>query len=71
MVTGLHGGDALTHGLDNTGTLMAKDDGESAFWVFAREGVRIFEVLAIRNRGVSSMSSGSMRWDIPVWQTPV
>lgn len=41
MVTGLHVGDALTNRLDDTGTLVAEDDGESTLRVLSGESVRI------------------------------
>lgn len=41
MVTGLHIGDALADGLDDTGTLVSEDDGESTLWVLTRKGVGI------------------------------
>lgn len=36
VVTRLHVGDALTNGLNNTGTLVSQDDGEGTFWVLSR-----------------------------------
>lgn len=41
MVAGLHVGDTLAHGLDDTGTLVSKDDGEGTLWVLTRKGVGI------------------------------
>jgi hypothetical protein len=35
MVTGLHVGDALTDGLDDTSTLVSQDDGERTLGVLA------------------------------------
>lgn len=42
VVTNLDVGDALTNGLDNTGTLVSKDNGESTLGVLARECVGIW-----------------------------
>lgn len=41
VVARLHVGDALTHGLDNTSSLMAQNDGEGAFGVLAGQRVGI------------------------------
>ena len=41
VVAGLHVGDALADGLDDTGTLVSEDDGEGALRVLAREGVGV------------------------------
>lgn len=41
MVARLHIGDALTHRLDNTSTLVTQDDGESSFGVLAGQSVGI------------------------------
>lgn len=41
VVAGLHVGDALTNTLDNTGTLMSQDNGESTLGVLARKSVGI------------------------------
>lgn len=41
MVANLDVGDALTNGLDDTSTLVSKDDGESTLWVLARQSVGI------------------------------
>jgi hypothetical protein len=43
MVSRLHGGDALANGLDDAGTLMTKNDGESTLGVFAGEGVCVYK----------------------------
>lgn len=40
-VTGLDVGDALADRLDDTGTLVSEDNGESALRILAGEGVRI------------------------------
>lgn len=42
VVTRLHGGDTLSHGFHNTGTLVAEDNGESTLGVLSRERVRIY-----------------------------
>jgi len=42
MVTGLHVGDALADGLNDTSTLVSEDDGESTLRVLARQGVGIY-----------------------------
>ena len=44
VVAGLHGGDALADRLDDTGTLMTEDDGESTFGVLSGEGVGVCEL---------------------------
>lgn len=41
VVTRLDVGDALTNGLDVTGTLVSQDDGESTLGVLAGQGVGI------------------------------
>lgn len=41
VVTGLHVGDALSNRLDDTGTLVAEDDGEGTLGVLSGERVRI------------------------------
>lgn len=41
VVAGLHVGDALADGLDDTGTLVSEDDGEGALGILAREGVGV------------------------------
>ena len=41
MVAGLHVGDTLADGLDDTGTLVSENDGESALGILAGEGVGI------------------------------
>lgn len=41
VVAGLHVRDALTHGLDDTSTLVTQDDGEGTLGVFSGEGVGI------------------------------
>lgn len=41
MVAGLHVGDTLTDGLDDTGTLVSQDDGERALGVLAGQSVGI------------------------------
>lgn len=41
MVTGLHIRDTLTNRLDNTGTLVSKNDGEGTLGVLARQCVGI------------------------------
>lgn len=41
VVTRLHVGDTLTNGLDETGTLVAEDDGESTLGVLAGQRVGI------------------------------
>ena len=41
VVAGLHVGDALADGLDDTGTLVSKDNGESTLRVLSGESVGI------------------------------
>jgi hypothetical protein len=41
VVAGLDGGDAGAHGLDDAGTFVAEDDGESSLRVVAGQGVCI------------------------------
>ena len=42
MVSGLDGGDPRADGFDDSGTLVAEDDGESTLRVLARQGVGIY-----------------------------
>lgn len=42
IVTGLHGGNALADGLDDTGTLVTQNNGESTFGVLSGESVGIW-----------------------------
>jgi hypothetical protein len=42
VVTGLDVGDALANGLDDTGTLVSKDNGESTLGILAGECVGIW-----------------------------
>ena len=42
VVANLDVGDALTNGLDDTGTLVSQDDGESTLGVLARECVGVW-----------------------------
>ena len=64
IVAGLHGGDALADRLDNTGTLVTEDDGESTFGVLSGESVGVYDCqFPLGQRGNGS--------DEPVWQTPV
>lgn len=64
IVTGLHGGDALADGLDDTGTLVSQNNGESTFGVLSGESVGI----CLGQPGFQSQLSHNHR---PVWQTPV
>ncbi len=41
VITHFHGCHALTHGLNDAGTLMAEYDGEGTFRVFARQSVGV------------------------------
>jgi hypothetical protein len=41
VVTGLHIGHTLSNGLDDTGTLMAEDDGESSLGILSGKSIRI------------------------------
>lgn len=41
IVTGLHGGNAFSNRLDDTGTFVAKDHRERSFGILSGEGVRI------------------------------
>ena len=41
MVAGLHGCDALTNRLDDTGALVTQDDGESTLGILAGQSVGI------------------------------
>jgi hypothetical protein len=41
VVADLDGGHALADGLDNTGTLVTEDNGESTLWILAGESVGI------------------------------
>lgn len=51
MVAGLDVGDALADGLDDTGTLVSKDDGESTLGVLSRECVRIYPADQLTSSG--------------------
>lgn len=62
-VAGLHGSDALADGLDDTGTLVTQDDGESALGILSGERVGVYS----GQRAQTSRPAG----DSPVWQTPV
>jgi hypothetical protein len=44
VVTGFYGGDPRTDGLDDAGSFVSEDDGESTLGVLAREGVGIYSV---------------------------
>lgn len=44
VVSGLDGGDPRADGLDDTGSFVSEDDGESALGVLAREGVGIYPI---------------------------
>lgn len=46
MVAGLDGGDPRTDRLDDTGSLVSEDDGESTLGVLARESVGIYTASA-------------------------
>jgi hypothetical protein len=41
VVTGLHIGHALTHRLDDTGTLVSEDDGESTLGILSGQSIRV------------------------------
>jgi hypothetical protein len=53
VVTGLDVGDALANGLDDTGTLVSKDNGESTLGILARECVGI----CVANTSVVDLNS--------------
>lgn len=53
IVAGLDRGHTLTHGLDNTGTLVAQDNGESTLGILSRQSVGVY----IANQGVSQSRS--------------
>lgn len=55
VVAGLHVGNALTNRLDNAGTLVTEDDGESALGVFAGKGVGIWSWHGCVNRQSSEL----------------
>lgn len=76
MVAGLHVGDTLANGLNDTSALVPEDNGEVALRVLARECVRILKtrqhsrIFATKAPSRFDISLG-LRRDSPVWQTPV
>lgn len=68
VVAGLHVGDALANGLDNTSSLVSQNDGEITLGILAGEGVGICNCQFPVSSPVS-LSAGIR--NLPVWQTPV
>ena len=47
MVTGLHVGDALTNGLNNTSTLVSENNREVALGVLSGERVGVYSLVSV------------------------